>query len=210
MDYSRLLNLMESLLKWQASSPKKVRAYVASGIRHDLALHSKEYINLLSRHFVSGRLKVAPEHYCDGVLSLMGKPSFKLFEEFEKRFNEASKRGGKPQYLVPYFISGHPGSTADDAMKLTEYLILRNWRLRQVQDFTPVPLTLSTAMFVSGLDAKGKKIHIPRGQGEKRLQMALLQYHDRRHAKLLGDFLRKRGRLDLLAKITHIQNRDKA
>lgn len=210
MDYGQLLNLMESLLKWQASSPKKVRAYVASGIRHDLALHSKEYINLLGRHFVSGRLKVAPEHYCDGVLSLMGKPLFKLFEEFEKRFNEASKHGGKMQYLVPYFISGHPGSTADDAMKLTEYLISRNWRLRQVQDFTPVPLTLSTAMFVSGLDAKGKKIHIPRGQGEKRLQMALLQYHDRRNAKLLGDFLRKRGRLDLLAKITHIQNRDKA
>jgi radical SAM superfamily enzyme YgiQ (UPF0313 family) len=201
---------MEAILQWQTSGVKPVRTYVASGIRHDLALHSKQYIDLLSRHFVSGRLKVAPEHYCDGVLSLMGKPSFKLFEEFEKHFAEASRRGGKNQYLVPYFISGHPGSTTDDAMNLTEYLILRNWRLRQVQDFTPVPLTLSTAMFVSGLDTQGKKIHISRGQGEKRLQLALLQYHDRRHAKLLSDFLRKHGSLDLLAKITHIQNRDRA
>lgn len=209
-DHGRVINLMEAILQWQTSGAKPVRTYVASGIRHDLALHSKQYLDLLARHFVSGRLKVAPEHYCDSVLSLMGKPSFKLFEEFEKRFNEASKRGVKMQYLVPYFISGHPGSTADDAMKLTEYLIFRNWRLRQVQDFTPVPLTLATAMFVSGLDMHGKKIHIPRGQGEKRLQMALLQYHDRRHAKLLSEFLRKRGRLDLLAKITHIQNRDKA
>jgi uncharacterized radical SAM protein YgiQ len=205
MDYSQLLNLMESFLKWQQSSPKKVRTYVASGIRHDLALHSKEYIDLLARHFVSGHLKVAPEHYCQQVLSLMGKTSFKLFEEFEKRFDEASKRGGKKQYLVPYFISAHPGSTVDDSLKLMEYLIARNWRLRQTQDFTPVPLTLSTAMFVSGVDANGKKIHIPRGHSEKQLQMAMLHYHDRRHYPILSNFLRKHGRLDLLAKVVHAQ-----
>ncbi|MDO8303270.1 MAG: YgiQ family radical SAM protein [Sedimentisphaerales bacterium] len=204
-DYRPLINMMEAVLRWQKSGAKPVQTYVASGIRHDLALHSKEYLDLLAGHFVSGRLKVAPEHCCDGVLSLMGKPSFKLFEQFEKQFAEASRRGGKNQYLVPYFISSHPGSTADDALKLTEYLIARNWRLRQVQDFTPVPLTLSTAMFVSGVDVHGKKIHIPRGQGEKRLQQALLQYHEPRYYKLLSEFLRKHGRLDVLNKISHVQ-----
>jgi uncharacterized radical SAM protein YgiQ len=209
MDYSQLISLMQSILKWQKSSLKKVRTYVASGVRHDLALHSNDYLNLLAAHFISGHLKVAPEHYCANVLSQMGKPSFKVFEEFEKRFNKASARCGKQQYLVPYFVSAHPGSTVDDALKLTEYLISRNWRLRQVQDFVPVPLTLSTAMYVSGLDARGKKIHIPRGRTEKQLQMALLHYHDKRYRKLLNSFLRKRGRPDLLAKITYLQSRER-
>jgi uncharacterized radical SAM protein YgiQ len=207
IDYSQLINLMESIVRWQKNNPKKVRTYVASGVRHDIALHSKEYINLLSRHFVSGHLKVAPEHYCKGVLSLMGKPPFEVFEKFEKLFAQACVRDGKQQYLVPYFISAHPGCTLDDALKLAEYLISRNWQVRQVQDFTPVPLTLSTAMFVSGIDARGGKIHIPRGHSEKKLQMALLHYHDRRQYKLLSNFLRKRKRLDLLAQITHIQSR---
>jgi uncharacterized radical SAM protein YgiQ len=204
-DYRPLINLMHAILKWQKGSRKKVRTYVASGIRHDVALHSKEYINLLAKHFVGGHLKIAPEHYCREVLSLMGKPPFEVFEKFEKAFSDASARHGKKQYLVPYLISGHPGCTTDDALRLTEYLISRNWQVRQVQDFTPVPLTLSTAMYVSGVDAHGRKIHIPRGQGEKQLQMALLQYHDRRNYKLLNSFLRKRNRLDLLAKISRIQ-----
>jgi uncharacterized radical SAM protein YgiQ len=201
MDYSPLMSLMHSMLDWQSGGPKRVKTFVASGVRHDLAIHSKEYMQLLAKHFVSGHLKVAPEHYCPHVLELMGKPGFEVFEEFEARFMEASKKAGKEQYLVPYFISAHPGCTTDDAMKLTEYLVGRNWKLRQVQDFVPVPLSRSTAMFVSSLDARGKKIHIPRGRSEKKLQAAMMQWHDPRNRSIVTDYLRSHGREKLIPRI---------
>ena len=200
-----LMNMMESFLKWQHRQPASTNIFVASGIRHDLALQSNEYINLLARHFVGGHLKVAPEHNCPKVLALMGKPPFEIFEEFEARFQEASRRAGKEQYIVPYFVSSHPGCTSDDALALTEYLVSRSWRPRQVQDFVPIPLTASAAMFSSGLDTKGEKIFVPRGHKEKTLQAALSQYSEPKNKKTVTDFLRRSHRNDLIDQINYLQ-----
>ncbi|MCK5472421.1 MAG: DUF3362 domain-containing protein, partial [Planctomycetes bacterium] len=208
-DTTQLMKMMKSFLKWKKNQPTPVNIYVASGVRHDLAIRDKDYIDLLVRHFVGGHLKVAPEHYCKGVLELMGKPPFKIFEKFEACFKQASRRAGKEQYLVPYFISSHPGCTADDSVALMEYLISRSWRPRQVQDFSPIPLTRSTAMYVSGLDTKGRKIHIPRGHREKILQAALLQYYEPKNKKVVNDFLRSQKRIDLISKISRLQTRRK-
>jgi uncharacterized radical SAM protein YgiQ len=204
-DAGPLIKMMEAFLKWQGGFSKRPNVYVASGIRHDLALESNEYINLLARHFVGGHIKIAPEHYCPKVLALMGKPSFEVFEEFESRFQQASQRAGKEQYIVPYFISSHPGCTSDDAMALTEYLVGRSWCPRQVQDFIPIPLSMSAAMYVSGLDSRRKKIFVPRGQKEKRLQAALLQYYEPRNKRIVTEFLDSHHRSNLIGKIKHIQ-----
>jgi uncharacterized radical SAM protein YgiQ len=203
VDYGSQLKMFEAFLKWKTTGAKKSNVYVASGIRHDLALKSSDYINMLTKHFVGGHLKVAPEHNCPRVLELMGKPGFEVFEEFERRFNEASKRAGKVQYLVPYFISAHPGSTIDDAIGLTDYLVKRKWQPRQVQDFVPVPLTLSTAYFVSGSDAARREIYVARGRGEKRLQAALLHYWHPANAKSIERLLSSKGHRKLLAEIKH-------
>ncbi len=200
-DAKALIKMMESFLHWKKQN--KVNVYIASGIRHDLALKSKEYIELLAREFVGGHLKVAPEHFCPHVLDLMGKPHFKLFEEFEARFKDASNRAGKEQYIVPYFISSHPGCTTEDAITLIEFLISRSWRPKQVQDFIPIPLALSTAMYVSGRDTKGNKVYVPSGRKEKRLQAALLQYYQPANKRVIADFLRLCRRGDLLAKIKY-------
>jgi uncharacterized radical SAM protein YgiQ len=204
LDFGPLLQMMEAFVRWKGDARSKRHVYVASGVRHDLALQSREYLDLLVRHFVGGHLKVAPEHYCDEVLRLMGKPSFESFEEFESRFNEACRRAGKEFYLVPYFISAHPGCTLEHATKLTEYLVSRSWQPRQVQDFVPVPLTQSTAMYVAGQDARGQKIHVPRGRGEKRLQAALLQYYHERSTKLITEHLQSTGHTDLLGDMQRI------
>jgi len=205
LDHRKLLEMMEAFLRWRDVGGKRINIYVASGIRHDLALQSTEYIALLTRHFVGGHLKVAPEHCCSHVLDSMGKPHFDVFEEFEGRFDDASRRAGKEQYLVPYFMSSHPGCTTQDALALTEYLISRSWRPRQVQDFVPIPLTLSAAMYVSGRDARKRQIYIPRGRGEKRLQAALLQYYQPRNKKTVADFLKSVRRADLLGRIRRLQ-----
>jgi uncharacterized radical SAM protein YgiQ len=204
VDYGSQLKMFEAFLKWKTTETKKSNVYVASGIRHDLALQNSDYIDTLTRHFVGGHLKVAPEHYCPYVLDLMGKPGFEIFEEFEARFNEATRKAGKEQYLVPYFISAHPGCQIDDAIKLTEYLVRRHWRPRQVQDFVPVPLTLSTAMFISGRDTKEHSIHIPRGRSEKRLQAALMQYYQKQNVKIISDCLRNNQRGELFREIQRL------
>jgi uncharacterized radical SAM protein YgiQ len=204
LDFGPLLEMMEAFVRWKGGPKSRRHVYVASGVRHDLALQSPEYLDMLVKHFVGGHLKVAPEHYCDEVLRLMGKPSFESFREFETRFDEACRRAGREYYLVPYFISSHPGCTLDDAAKLTEYLVSRNWQPRQVQDFVPVPLTRSTAMYVSGQDAKGRKIHVPSGRHEKRLQAALLQYYRDANAKLLTEYLRTSNHPGLLKDMQRI------
>jgi uncharacterized radical SAM protein YgiQ len=198
LDFGPLLEMMEAFVRWKGDARRKRNVYVASGIRHDLALQSREYLDLLVRHFVGGHLKVAPEHFCDEVLQWMGKPPFARFEEFERRFEEACRRAGKDLYLVPYFISAHPGCTLEHAVQLTEYLVSRSWQPRQVQDFVPVPLTLSTAMYVAGQDARGREIHVPSGRREKRLQAALLQYYREPNARLITEHLQASGRDDLL------------
>lgn len=198
IDPGPMLEMMEAFARFGRSGPKRTNVFVASGIRHDLALQSREYLDLLAKHFVGGHLKVAPEHYCPHVLGLMGKPRFEVFEEFEQRFGEACRRAGKEAYLVPYFISAHPGCRPEDALRLTEYLVSRCWRPRQVQDFVPIPLTRATAMYVSGVDTAGRPIHVPRSRREKRLQAALLQYYQPQHGKLLREFLQARGQAALL------------
>ena len=205
LQFGPMLKMLGAVKKWQHSQNRKINIFIASGVRHDLAVESKEYIEMLAKDFTSGHLKVAPEHYCKNVLSLMGKPGYESFERFEKMFIAASKKAGKKQYLVPYFISSHPGCAKKDALKLTEYLVGRNWRLRQVQDFVPGPMALSTAMYVSGRDTKGRKIHVPKGQSEKKLQLALLQYHDGRNRGVLSNFLKERNKNALLAKIIFAQ-----
>jgi uncharacterized radical SAM protein YgiQ len=204
LDHGPMIEMMEAFVRWSGRFRKRVNVFVASGLRHDIAMESPEYLNLLVRHFVGGHLKVAPEHYCPHVLDLMGKPSFEVFEQFEQRFDEACRRAGKEVYLVPYFISAHPGCRTDDALELTEYLIRRRWRPQQVQDFVPVPLTLSTSMYVSGTDISGRKIYIPQSRREKRLQAALLQYSNPRNKKLISDFLRQQDRTDLLSQINRM------
>ena len=206
-DHTKMIRLMEAVLKWQGGKGRRLKTFVASGIRHDLALQSPEYMEMLARHFTGGHLKVAPEHYCPHVLELMGKPSFEVFEQFEDKFTNLSRKAGREQYLVPYFISAHPGCGPDDAIRLTEYLVNRNWRVRQVQDFIPIPLTMSAAMYVAGLSPRKKMIFIPRGQSEKKLQLALLQYHDRRNAKMLTNYLSARNLHKLLVRIRHAQSR---
>jgi uncharacterized radical SAM protein YgiQ len=203
-DHGPMLQMMEAFVRFSRSKPKTVNIFIASGIRHDLALESPEYLDMLVRHFVGGHLKVAPEHYCSGVLDLMGKPHFEAFEEFERRFAEACEKAGKEIYLVPYFISAHPGCRPEDALKLMEYLVRRSWRPRQVQDFVPIPLTLATAMYVSGLDPAGRPIHVPRSRKEKRLQAALLHYYQPANRKLIEEFLQAEGRNDLLAAIRRL------
>ncbi len=204
LDFGPLLEMMEAFVRWKGAARSKRNVYVASGIRHDLALHSKEYLDLLVRHFVGGHLKVAPEHYCDEVLRLMGKPSFDSFEAFESQFDAACRRAGREYYLVPYFISAHPGCTLEHAAELTEYLVSRSWQPRQVQDFVPVPLTASTAMYVAGCDVRGRPIHVPSGRHEKRLQAALLQYYRQPNTTLITTYLQSSGRQDLLKNLRRI------
>lgn len=203
--HDAVIAMLNRVLQWQSAQKKRPHVFVASGIRHDLALASRDYIRLLAKHFVGGHLKVAPEHICPHVLDMMQKPHNDTFETFEREFADASRRAGKQQYLVPYFISSHPGSSAEEATRLTEYLVKRRWRPRQVQDFVPAPLALATAMYVSGRSPKKKTIHIPRGRGEKRLQAALLQYYDKRNFKTISQYLTARGKHKLLAKIRTLQ-----
>ena len=209
LDLGPLMEMMEAFVRWKGDGRSKRHVYVASGIRHDLTLHSREYLDLLVGHFVGGHLKVAPEHYCDPVLRLMGKPSFELFEQFEGQFKETCRRAGKEFYLVPYFISAHPGCTLDHAASLTEYLVSRSWQPRQVQDFVPVPLTQATAMYVAGRDSHGHKIHVASGRREKRLQAALLQYYREPNAKIIMEHLRASGRSDLLTDMQKIWRRNR-
>lgn len=211
LDHGPMIELLESLLKWAepARGRKRVKLFVASGIRHDLAVDQPEYLDLLARYFVGGHLKVAPEHSCPRVLDLMYKPRFDVFKQFEARFAEASRRAGKEQYLVPYFISAHPGSSIKEAIQLTEYLVSRNWRPRQVQDFVPSPGTAATAMYVAGRDTRGRDIDVVKSRRDKRIQSALLQYYDPRHGKILTECLQQQGKHALIKKIKAIHARER-
>ncbi len=206
LNHGPMLEMMEAFIKWKESSNKKINIFVASGIRHDIALKSQEYLDMLVKYFVGGHLKVAPEHYCSHILDLMAKPHFDIFEQFEEKFAHACRRAGKKAYLVPYFISSHPGCRPEDTLKLTEYLVSRSWKPRQVQDFVPISMTASTAMYVSGIDSRKKQIHISRSRREKRLQLALLQYYQPGNKKLVNQFIKQKGRADLLPKINRLGN----
>ncbi len=153
------------------------RVMVASGIRMDLARRSPEYMRELTRHHVGGRLKVAPEHTDPNVLDMMRKPTGDDFEKFTESFNEESKKAGKKQYIVPYFIASHPGSDLDAMIHLAEMLKRTGYRPDQVQDFIPAPLDVATAMYYTGIDPFTKKpVHIAKHLRDRKLQRALMQF----------------------------------
>ncbi|MEI6224130.1 MAG: YgiQ family radical SAM protein [Deltaproteobacteria bacterium] len=175
-------------------------AFVGSGLRYDLAHHDEKngqaYLEELIGHHVSGQLKVAPEHVCDEVLSVMKKPGAGEFEQFRAEFDRYSKKAGKEQYLVPYFISSHPGATTEHAVQLMEYLQANRWKPQQVQDFMPTPMTLASDIQWSGFHPmSGKPVHVVRDMKEKRTQKALIRWGDPKNRPLIEEALRRTGRL---------------
>jgi uncharacterized radical SAM protein YgiQ len=172
-DHGPLLHLMEAA----RNRPGVKKICVASGIRMDLALRSGKYIAEIAKHHTGGLLKVAPEHTEQSVLKLMKKPPIEQFEAFCKQFQKASQAAGKEQYIVPYFIAGHPGSDLDAMIELAIYLKRHRLQPDKVQDFIPGPLDIATCMYYTGLDPMtGKSVYVPKGDKERRLQRALLQY----------------------------------
>jgi uncharacterized radical SAM protein YgiQ len=188
---------LELLRKVRAVQGVK-KVLVASGVRHDLIdLADLGYLTELCRHHVGGHLKVAPEHISPRVLSLMGKPGRHDFEAFSRAFAEASRALGKEQYLLPYFMSGHPGCTIEDMIELAEYIRDESLYTEQAQDFTPTPMTAATCMYHTGINPfTMEEVHVPRGR-EKEIQRALLQYRDPAKADLVREGLRRAGRGDL-------------
>jgi radical SAM superfamily enzyme YgiQ (UPF0313 family) len=178
---------------------------VGTGFRFDLLddRSSLGYLDQLCRHYVSGQLRVAPEHVSPRVLSAMHKPSHAPYLAFRRRFAETNRRLGRKQYLIPYFISGHPGATVDDALELAEFLV-RTERLfiRQVQQFVPLPMTAAAAAWHTGKDPfTGRALHVPRDPQEGRLQRALLQLHEPANYIYAQRALQKLGRQDLLRRL---------
>jgi uncharacterized radical SAM protein YgiQ len=175
------------------------RVLVASGIRHDVAERSPELVAELAAHHTGGHLSVAPEHCVPEVLSRMRKPAIGSYEKFAAAFDRASRRAKKEQYLTPYFMVGHPGSTLSDALALGLYLKRRGMRPRQVQEFIPTPMTLATCMYLTGVDPlRGEPVPVTRDLREKRLMKALLFWWDPAQWKLAREALRKLGRVDLI------------
>ena len=189
------------LLKKVRSVPGVKKVFIRSGLRYDYITYDpkKNFIDQLCKHHISGQLKVAPEHVSHKVLSLMGKPQRKVYDKFVGEYTAANKKNKKEQFLVPYFISSHPGSTLKDAIQLAEYIRDMGYNPEQVQDFIPTPGSLSTTMYYTGLDPRTmKKIYVPRSPKEKAMQRALLQYRDPKNYKLVYDALIKEGRRDLI------------
>jgi len=193
-DYLTLLRRLRAL-------PGVKKVFIRSGIRYDylMADQDRSFLKELCQHHVSGQLKVAPEHVDAEVLRLMGKPSAAVFLAFKEAFEAMNKKIGKEQYLVPYLMSSHPGSTLTSAIKLALFLKQINYHPEQVQDFYPTPGTLSTAMYWTGLDPRTMQpVHVPRNKGEKAMQRALLQYHQPQNRPLVIAALKKAGREDLI------------
>ena len=196
-EYIELLSRIEAL-------PKIKKVFIRSGIRYDYLNADKTpsgnaFFKKLVKDHVSGQLKVAPEHCSGNVLALMGKPDFRVYEKFKDRYFELTKSFGKEQYLVPYLMSSHPGSTLADAVKLAEFIKRWNYNPEQVQDFYPTPGTASTVMFYTGLNPFTlKEVYVPKTAEEKRMQRALLQCADPKNADLVRTALRKCHREDLI------------
>ena len=197
-DHTDYIDLLRKLR--QVKGVKKV--FVRSGIRYDYILqdpNGDKFVEELVRHHVSGQLKVAPEHVSDHVLSLMGKPRHDVFLRFRKKYFDENRKAGKDQYLVPYFISSHPGCTLNDAIELAEYLRDIRSTPEQVQDFYPTPGTLSTCMYYTGLDPRTMEpVYVAKDPREKELQRCLMQYRIPENAARVREALRKAGRTDLI------------
>jgi uncharacterized radical SAM protein YgiQ len=184
---------------------------IGSGLRYDLAVKSPEYVKELVTHHVGGYLKIAPEHTQDGPLSKMMKPGIGSYDRFKQLFEQYSAEAGKKQYLVPYFIAAHPGTTDADMMNLALWLKRNGFKADQVQTFYPSPLATATAMYHSGLNplkgitrtARGEKVDIVRGERRRRLHKAFLRWHDPANWPLLRDALKDLGRADLIGNGRH-------
>ena len=197
VDHSDYLTLLREL----RALPKIKKVFIRSGIRFDylIADSDEEFFKELVTHHISGQLKVAPEHCSNNVLKYMGKPPIEIYNRFEKRFYELTKSVGKKQYLVPYLMSSHPGSTLKDAVELAVFLKKNNMHPEQVQDFYPTPGTVSTCMFYTGLDPYTmEKVYVPKTMEEKAQQRALLQYFKPENRSMVLSTLKKIGRYDLI------------
>ncbi|MCH2170442.1 YgiQ family radical SAM protein [Myxococcota bacterium] len=172
---------------------------IASGIRMDLAADQPEYLEELAGHHVGGQLKVAPEHVSDRVLAFMKKPSAQSFDDFADAFIAASRKAGKEQYLVPYFIASHPGSGLEEMIELAVYLKRRGYRPRQVQDFIPAPMDIATCIYHTGIDPETlEQVSVARGSRDRSLQRALLQYWVPENDREVRRALKRAGREDLI------------
>ena len=186
------------LLRRIRDIPGVKRVFIASGIRYDLIPPGEEYLAEISRHHVSGHLKVAPEHVSERVLACMGKPPRETFDAFRERFEALQEGKKKRQYLVPYLMSGHPGCRIADMVELAEYVRDAGLYTEQVQDFTPTPMSISTTIYHTGLDPFTlKEVYVPKGR-EKRVQRALMHYRDPANYALVCEGLRAAGREDLI------------
>ena len=191
-----------SLLRKLRELPGVKKVFIRSGIRFDYVLADPKgdvFLQELCEHHVSGQLKVAPEHVSDRVLSHMGKPSRSVYEAFCRKYRAMNERLGKKQYLVPYLMSSHPGSTLKEAVELAEYCRDLGYMPEQVQDFYPTPSTLSTCMYYTGLDPRDMSpVYVPKNPHEKAMQRALIQYRDPKNRELVLEALEKSGRTDLI------------
>ena len=177
------------------------RVFIRSGLRYDYIMADKEtkFFDRLVKKHVSGQLKVAPEHTCERVLALMNKPGYRTYENFSKRFFAATRKAGKEQYLLPYYIASHPGSTLDDAIGLALKLKKQRFIPEQVQDFYPTPGTLSTCMYYTGIHPlTGQKVYVAATKEDKDMQRALLRFNDKRNWPVVRKALIKAGRDDLI------------
>jgi uncharacterized radical SAM protein YgiQ len=196
-DHSDYLRLLRKL----AAVPGVKKVFVRSGIRFDFLLRDKsgEFFTELVKNHISGQLKVAPEHCIDSVLDYMGKPRIEVFDRFMEKYKKLNDKAGKKQFLVPYLISSHPGSTLQDAVKLAEYLNRTGRQPEQVQDFYPTPGTLSTCMFYTGIDPRTMRpVYVPKTPREKAQQRALLQWRRPEKKRLVIEALKAAGRGDLI------------
>ncbi|HTQ07262.1 MAG TPA: YgiQ family radical SAM protein [Polyangiaceae bacterium] len=196
-DHGPLLELLRAVRQEKGIK----RAFIASGVRYDLAERSPEFIRELARHHTGGQVSVAPEHNDPTVLKRMKKPGIESYERFANAFCQASEAAGKEQYLVPYFITGHPGSTLSDTIALARYLKANDLRPRQVQDFIPTPMAVATAMYHTGIDPlSGERVPVVRDLREKRMLKALIYWWDPAQWKLAREALKKAGRSDLIGR----------
>lgn len=194
-DHAPLVDMM----KKARETPGIKKVLVASGIRMDLARRSPEYMRDLARHHVGGHLKVAPEHVDPGVLGLMRKPATDDFELFSEEFNKESKKAGKKQFIIPYFIASHPGSGLDEMIHLAVFLKQQGYKPDQVQDFIPAPFDVATAMYYTGIDPFTKKpVQIAKALRDRKMQRALLQFFKPENYFEVREALRQAGRMDLI------------
>ena len=204
-DYVRLLRKLREI-------PKVKKVFIRSGIRFDYVMADPDdtFFRELCAYHVSGQLKVAPEHVSDAVLSRMGKPENKVYQAFVKKDKRINQELGKDQYLVPYLMSSHPGSTLKEAVELAEYLRDLGYMPEQVQDFYPTPSTISTCMYYTGVDPRDMKpVYVPKNPHEKAMQRALIQYRDPKNYDLVLEALKKAGRMDLVGYDRHCLLRPK-